>query len=182
MEKQKPLDKRLIAVIIGLILVIMALVFFLLFRQEPVTIEEGDTPRIGYSTEARVMLDQNSLQAAMDEAMENAKDGNIALRYKNNAYSKNGTDFDCYILNSESNIYDMFLTIYADAELTDQIFLSGLVPPGSGFESITLSHALDPGAHTVYVAVTQVADDEETGEQVIKHQVMHTMDFHVEES
>lgn len=180
MEKQKPLDKRLIAVIVGLLLVIMALAFFLLFRQEPVTINDGDVPRIGYSTEAKVMLDQNSLQAAMDKATE--EDGNIALRYKNNAYSDNGTDFECYILNSATNAYDMFLTIYADAELTDQIFLSGLVPPGSGFENITLSHALDPGTHTVYVALTQVADDEETGEQVIKHQVVHTMDFHVEES
>lgn len=33
MEKQRPLDKRLIAVIVGLVVIIMALVFFLLFRQ-----------------------------------------------------------------------------------------------------------------------------------------------------
>ena len=46
---------------------------------------------------------------------------------------------------------------------------------------IDVEHALDPGDHTVYVALTQVDTDEETGEQVIKHQVMHTMDFHVSE-
>ena len=40
---------------------------------------------------------------------------------------------------------------------------------------------MDSGTHTVYVVVTQVADDEETGEQVIKNQVIHTMDFHVEQ-
>lgn len=179
MEKQKPLDKRLVAVIIGLILIIAVLAFFLLFRQDNTTISDNDVPRVGYATEATVMLDQNSLQAAMDAAMEKAKDGNVALRYKNNAFSTNGTDFECYIVNSTANVFDMFLTIYADAELTDQIFLSGLVPPGSGFENITLDRALDVGDHTVYVAVTQVADDE-NGQQVIKNQVMHTMDFHVE--
>ena len=110
--------------------------------------------------------------------MKNAKDGNIALLYKDNAYSTNGVDFDCYIVNSASNKYDMFLTIYADDALTDQIFLSGLVPPGSGFEQISLDRALETGDHTVGVVLTQV-DTDETGAQVIKHQVAHTMEFHV---
>jgi hypothetical protein len=134
---------------------------------------------IGYATEAKVMLDQDSLQAAMDKAMENARDGNIALLYKDNAYSDDGSTFSCYIVNSASNAYDMFLTIYADLEMTDELFLSQLVPPGSGFEQITLEHPLDPGDHVVYVALTQVITDEETGEQSVHKQVVHTMDFHV---
>lgn len=179
METKKLLDKRLIAVIVGLVLVIAVLCFFLFFRSDdPTTINDGDTPKIGYASEAKVMLDQDSLQAAMDAAMENAQDGNVSLMYKNNAYSKNGTDFECYIVNSTANKYDMFLTIYADESLTDQLFLSGLVPPGSGFENITLDHALEPGNHEVVVAVTQV-DTDENGQQVIENQVMHTMDFHV---
>ena len=177
MEKQKPLDKRLLAVIAGLVVIIVALVFFLLFRQGT-NIDDNDVPRVGYATNATVMLDQDSLQAAMDAAM--AQDGNVALLYKNNAYSKNGTDFTCYIVNSPANKYDMFLTIYADAALTDQVFLSGLVPVGSGFEQITLDRALEPGDHTVNVVVTQV-DTDEDGTQVIKNQVAHTMDFHVVE-
>ena len=64
--------------------------------------------------------------------------------------------------------------------MTDQVFLSGLVRPGSGFEEISLDHALDPGLTTVYVAVTLV-DTEEDGTQVIKSQVVHTMDFNVSE-
>lgn len=178
MENKKPLDKRLIVVIVGLIVVIMVMAFFLLFRREPATINDGDTPRVGYATDAKVMLDQDSLQAAMDEAMKNARDGNIALMYRNDAFSENGKDFSCYIVNSSSNKYDMFLTIYADDALTDQVFLSGLVPPGSGFEQITLDRALGSGSHTVNVVLTQV-DTDEAGAQVIKHQVAHTMDFHV---
>lgn len=137
--------------------------------------------RIGYATEASVLLDQDSLQAAMDEAMANARDGNVGLYYQNDATSRDGINFDCFIGNSSSNLYDMFLTIFSDSELTDQIYLSGLVPPGSGFEHITLEHELEPGVHTVYVSLMLVDTDKETGEQVIKSQAMHTMDFHVSE-
>lgn len=175
-QTQSKNNQKLIIILLLLLIVLLGVVLAVfLLRDNTQTIPDGDTPK------ARVMLDENTLQMAMDEAMEKAEDGNVALRYKNNAYSKDGTNFDCFIVNSEANIYDMFLTIYADDQLTDQIFLSGLVPPGSGFESIALEHPLPAGDHMVYVAVTQVADDEETGEQVIRHQVMHTMDFHVEE-
>jgi hypothetical protein len=144
--------------------------------------QKNDTDSgIGYATEAKVMLNQDDLQAAMDAAMENAKKGNVALMYKDNAYSKNGSDFECYIVNSDSNAYDMYLTIYADPEMTDELFLSKLIPPGSGFENITLEHPLETGDHVVYVAVTLVETDEETGAQSVVNQVIHTMDFHVQD-
>jgi hypothetical protein len=135
---------------------------------------------VGYATEAKVMLTQNELQAAMDKAMENAKDGNISLLYKNNAYSSDGENFECYLVNSSGNAYDAIFAIYANADMTDELFLSQLVPPGSGFENITLEHPLDEGDHTVYVALTQVKTDETTGSQTAGHQVIHTMEFHVE--
>lgn len=170
-------------VVIGAAAVVVAAVIAVgaavISHQDQANIPDGATPAIGYAAEAKVMLDQGSLQAAFDEALKNAAEGNVGLKYKNDAYSTDGVNFECYIVNSDSNVYDMFLTIYADAEMTDQIYLSGLVPPGSGFEAIKLDHALDAGDHTVYVALTQVDTDEETGEQVIKNQVVHTMDFHV---
>ncbi len=179
-ENKKSLsNKAVIAVAAVIIALLLGVVAFLLMRPATTEIAEGGVPKIGYAAEATVMLDQDSLQAAMDAAMENARNGSIGLRYKNNAYSDDGINFECYIANSNSNIYDMFLTIHADAELTDQIFLSELVPPGSGFESITLEHSLAPGDHRVYVTLTQVDTNEETGEQVLKNQVVHTMDFHV---
>lgn len=177
----KSKQKWIIILLAILIVLLGAILAVVLLRGNSETISDGDTPLIGYATEAKVMLDQDSLQAAFDQAMENARNGRISLRYKNNAYSTDGINFDCLIANSANNIYDMFLAIYADAELTDQLFLSGLVPPGSGFDSVTLEHALELGDHTVYVALTQVDTDEETGEQVIKNQVMHTIEFHVTE-
>ena len=179
MEKQKQLDKRLIAVIIGLVLVIVALAGFLVYRT--VTIDDNDTPLIGYATDATVLLDQDALQAAVDEAQKNAKNNQVSLMYQNEAHSTDGKTFSCFIANDAANLYDMYLTIYADSGMTDQLYLSGLIPPGSGFEKITLDHALDPGQHTVCVVVTQVDTDKETGEQVVKNQVVHTIEFYVEQ-
>lgn len=173
-------NKMLLAVGAIIIVLLIAIAAILIIRPSLTNIGDEGVPKLGYSAEATVLLDENTLQAAVDEAMENAKNGMVALQYQNDAFSNDGLTFSCHIANSPANLYDMFLTIYADGALTDQVFLSELVPPGSGFEEITLSHALDPGDHTVYVAVTQVADED--GEQVIKNQVMHTIEFHVEET
>jgi hypothetical protein len=143
--------------------------------------EDTSGPTIGYAAEAKVLLDQDSLQASMDKAMENAKNGNVSLSYKDNAYSSDGSTFECYIVNSANNLFDMYLDIYADAEMTDELYRSGLVPPGSGFDSLTLEHSLDVGDHMVYVVFTQVDTDEETGEQQVRNQVVYTMDFHVQD-
>lgn len=182
MENQKTpaLSNKVVIASAAVVVAALAVVAALLLTGRQNSGDDSNSLTIGYSAEASVMLDQDSLQAAFNEALQNAADGNIGLKYKNDAFSDDGVNFECYIVNSESNAYDMFLTIYADAELTDQIFLSELVPPGSGFENITLSHALEPGKHTVYVALTQV-DLDDDGQQVLKNQVMHTMDFHVTE-
>lgn len=122
-------NKTVISVAAVIIALLLGVVAFLLIRPATTNIDDQGVPKIGYATEATVLLDQQSLQAAMDEAMANARDGNIGLYYQNDATSNDGINFDCFIGNSSSNVYDMFLTIFADAELTDQIFLSGLVPP-----------------------------------------------------
>ena len=165
--------KIIIAVLVAVVVIAVAVCITVvaMSRNKP----EG--PVIGYASEATVFLDQDSLQAAVDEAQHQ---GMIALSYKNNAYSTDGKTFSCYLANSPSNIYDMFLTIFADPEMTDQVFLSGLVRPGSGFEEIKLDRKLDPGDHTMYVALTQV-DTEEDGSQVIRGQTAYTVEFHVME-
>lgn len=179
METKSKSNQRLIIILLAVLIVLLAIVLVVVLGKNDSQSVDNATPQIGYSTEAKVLLDQNSLQAAFNEALQNAEDGYVGLKYRNDAFSEDGTNFECYIANSEANKYDMFLTIFTDAEMTDQVFLSELVPPGSGFENITLSRALESGDHLVYVALTQVETDEETGNQVIKQQVIHTMDFHV---
>ena len=169
-------NKKIIVIGAVVIVLLLGAVAFLLMRSS--NNSDGGN-KIGYSVEASVITDQDALQAAADEAIKNAKENQIALKYKNNAHSKDGKTFSCLIANSPSNLYDMFITIFADAEMTDQVYLSGLVPPGSGFEEITLDRALETGSHTMVVVLTQV-DTDENGEQVLKNQVSYTVNFHVE--
>lgn len=170
---KKNTTKILVCVIVVLVLAIGALAAVVLLKPD----EEPESG-IGYAADVGVMLSEEELQAAMDEAQRNAAAGGVALSYKNGAYSEDGENFECYIVNSQGNLYDMFLTIYADLEMTDQLFLSGLIPPGSGYEQLKLDRPLEKGEHTVYVVVTQV-DREEDGTEKIVNQVVHTMDFHV---
>lgn len=182
MDAKSKSNQRLVIILLAALIVLLSIVLVVVLgRSELQNIPDGSTPKVGYSTEAKVMLDEDALQAAVDEALANAEKGLVSLQYQNNAYSTDGKTFSCYIANAPTNLYDMFLTLYADPELTDQLLLTGLVPPGSGFEEITLEHELEAGDHTVYVAVTQV-DTDEDGNQVIIHQVIHTIQFHVTKS
>lgn len=170
-EGGSPVNKVLIAVIVLLLLAIAAgCVYFFFIRKEPE--EDG----LGFGV--GVALTQEELDAAMEDAARNAAGGAVALKYKNGAYSDDGTNFDCYILNSESNLYDMFFEIYADEELTDKIFASGLIPRGSGYNKLELEQPLEKGDHTVFVLVSTVTTDED-GKEKVAAQITHTMDFHV---
>lgn len=173
-------NNKLVIAIAALAVVIAgsagAIIFTLNNQKTPETPSNGLT--IDYAQGAGVYTDEEALQQAMDSAMANS--GSISLKYQNDAYSGDGVNFRCKITNSPRNYYDMFLTIFADSDLTDQLFMSGLLRPGSGYEKLTLDHALESGTNTVYVVVTLV-DTQEDGTQTIKGQTVHTMDFHVDE-
>jgi phenylpyruvate tautomerase PptA (4-oxalocrotonate tautomerase family) len=146
-------------------------------RDEAPTETRNAAPRILYATEGVTVVEDPDALSRMVSDMY-ADLGNVmALEYKNDAYSENGREFECYIANAMSNEYDMFIVIYADAEYREELFLSQLLRPGTAFERLELERTLEKGDHTVYVAFTQV--EEEDGEQVIHGQSKVTMTFHV---
>lgn len=180
-QTNKMTSSTLKVVVIAAVIIIALLVavIVLLMRPQPTAdIMDGGIPKVGYANNATVVMDEDSLQAAVDEAVENAKNGKISLLYQNDAFSSDGKTFSCFIANNQLNLYDMFIGLYADEDFSDQLYLSGLVPPGSGFEELTLDHALPAGDNTVYVVLNQVKTDE-NGQQAITGQVVHTMKFHV---
>ena len=136
---------------------------------------DGVTPLIGYE-EGVTALDEDTLQKAVDEAYAKAAEGGIPLEYRNDAYGTDGINFECYIGNPKHAKYDIYIQIFADDALTDQLYLSGLIPPGKAKSSIELEHALEKGTHRVFVVYTQVKDDHAT----IHNQIAVTMDFTIE--
>ena len=153
----------LVTIVIVLLLVAVGVLAFLLLKKEDsaqsVTSDNG-TPILAYASEGVTIVDDESaLQKAVNEMVASVEEGTMALKYKQRAYSEDGKIFSCSIANSERNTYDMFIAVFADSELTDQLFLSGLIRPGEKFESITLERTLELGTHEVIVAFTQVEHD-----------------------
>lgn len=170
--KQRWLVPALLVVIIALL---AALLFMRSCQADTTDIPDDGTPKIAYAEGTTVVEDPDALQKAVDEMYANAAQEGVPLSYRNDATSEDGENFTCYIANPASSHYDMYIQIFADESFTDQLFLSGLLPPGRAFDTIKLDHALETGTHRVIVAITQVEEDLST----IHAQVMVTMDFTV---
>jgi phenylpyruvate tautomerase PptA (4-oxalocrotonate tautomerase family) len=148
-------------------------------RDEPLTqIDDAAVPRVAYATEGVTVVEDSDELSRMVQEMYDVKRDMMALSYKNDAYGENGRDFQCYIANAPGNEYDMYIAIYADEEYSELLFLSKLLRPGTAFERLELERALEKGDHTVYVAFTQVEEDDD-GKQAIHAQSRVTMTFHV---
>ena len=76
-KKTPVLSNKVVVVVAAVIVVVVIVATVLLLNGRS---NESDGGVIGYATDAKVMLDQESLQAAMDEAMKNANDGFVEIR------------------------------------------------------------------------------------------------------
>jgi len=176
MEKKKNSMTIVIALLCALLVVMVVAIVFLLRRPAQGEPPAASGPKIGYATEGVTAVeDPEALQKAVDEMMETPPNA-MTLEYRNDATSTDGENFECYIANAVENDYDMFIAIYGDNEMSDELFVSQLLRPGSAFETLKLNHSLEEGTHRVNVAFTQVEEDLET----IHAQLVVTMDFHVQ--
>jgi hypothetical protein len=56
----------------------------------------------------------------------------------------------------------MYINIYKDNTLEDEILLTGLYAPGTGIDNFESEIQLDPGNYQSVMILTQVSDDHET--------------------
>lgn len=157
---------------------LLAAVIYLLTRQPAEVPQQDAPPRLEYASKGVIYTeDPDALQKAYDEASEKVEESVVPLSYRNVASSEDGVNFKCYIANPPRARFDMFVAIYADFAMTDELYLSQLLRPGTAFDTIQLNRALDAGNHEVYAVFTTL--DEQDGEQVIRGQVAVTMEFRV---
>lgn len=167
-QKQQPKRSPLVLVLIIIIVVLAAAAVVLVVGKfgekepEPVQIGDASTPLIGYEEGVTVVDDPDALQKAVDDALAKSKEQGVPIEFANYASSTDGTTFECYFANPVDSPYDVYLQVFSDVELTDQLYLSGLIPPGKAMRELKLDHALAQGDHTVYLAYTQVEDDHAT--------------------
>lgn len=169
-QKLSKTEIILLIIIIALIAAVGIILTMLLTKENDVQPEKNDIPPaksvsdegiIKYD-EAAVVLNSEDLQEQLDEMQKKADDRQMALRYKRIAYSTDGVNFTCEIGNSAANNYDMYINIYKDPELTEQILLTGLLPPGSGITEFESEIPLEAGTYSTTLVLTQVEDDHST--------------------
>lgn len=167
---EKSPKKKLVAVVLVIILLLaLGAVVFLFLRGQEEKPEEG--AGLSYEGNAHTVTDEKTLQELVDEMM--AKDGQMALEYSPAASSSDGKNFSCNIVNSVKNQYDMYLGIYSDDGLTDELYLTQLIRPGDGIGSFTTSRELEKGSHSCILVFTQVEDDHQTIHSQVK--VVYTL-------
>ncbi len=164
MTEKKQTTRNLVIVLLVLILGALCFLVVRTFLQKEDQPEEEtlSSPKLAYAEGTTVVRDGNALQDAVDKMAQKIEEGNMVLEYETEATSSNGQDFVGYLANASENSYDMYFDIYADEKMTDEIFLSGLVPPGSAIENIKLNRKLERGNHSVYLVFTTVEEDHET--------------------
>lgn len=165
-KEEKKSSKAVIILLIIVILLLLAggitaAVLFMKNDKEPVPDEGNKNFMIQYD-EAAVALDEDELKKQFGDALKKAEEGQIALRYKNVAYSTDGVNFTCDIGNSTANTKDLYFNIYTDSTFEEQILLTGLVPPGQGITEFTSEIPFEPGTHEAVLVFTRVDDDHST--------------------
>ena len=181
-EEEKKDSKQKVIIIVLIIVIILlvagvgagALIILGNNNNDPVPSSENVTVAVTNGTEkeknplvleydgAAVALDEDSLSEQYNKLQEKASEGNVAIEMQNVAYSDDGINFTCYLANSSSNTEDMFLNIYTDGTLSEQVYLSGLLAPGTVIENFTSEVKFDTGNYDTVVLFTTVADDHET--------------------
>lgn len=139
---------------------------------------EPTAPNVGLIKydEAAVAFGEEELSSKMEEMQNKVEDGKMALRYQKIARSSDGVNFKCQIGNSPANNYDMYINIYKDPELTEQILLTGLISPGSEITEFESEIPLESGTYSATLVLTQVEDDHST----FHAQLMVVLDLVVE--
>lgn len=123
-----------------------------------------------------VMIDEDSFQKQVDALNNMVEEGYFQLSFKRTAVSYDGENFACSIGNGEMNTYDMYIDIYEDESLENQLYVSSLLRPGTKIDTFTSNKKFAPGDYETVLVLTQVEDDHAT----IHGQSMVYLTLHVE--
>lgn len=108
------------------------------------------------------VLSPDQLKDWNEKALQEAKDTQIPVSFAPNATSTDGVNFLCQIGNPPGAKHYMYLDIYADTSLEEEVYLSGLLEPGKGITSFSTNRTFPKGETEVVLVFTTVQDDMQT--------------------
>ncbi len=158
-EAKKSSQKTVIIVLIIIVALLLAggaAALILMNAKDGET--ESETGGIRYEANVGMVKPNEDLA----EKLKEGADDRIPLHFSTTAVSEDGVNFECVLGNPDGAKYDIYFDIYADADCTEQIYLSGLVAPGTQLESFKSSKTFPKGTQDVVLVITQVEDDHKT--------------------
>ncbi len=108
------------------------------------------------------VLSPDKLKEWNEQALKEMEDNQIPMIYAPTANSADGVNFKCDIGNPEGAKYYIYLDLYSDATLSEEVYLSGLIEPGKGITSFTTNRAFPKGETDAVLVFTTVQDDMKT--------------------
>lgn len=161
MEKKQNRSTIIFVTIICALAAVIVILVLPRFLSEPAgEVQESYSGKMTYESTI-ITDDPETLQSAVDAMYEKAAEGQMALEMKTEAVSYDGRTFSCYLANSISNSYDMFMVFYRD-DTQEEIYRTGLLPIGSRIETFTLDKKLQSGNYDITIVYNQVEEDLET--------------------
>ncbi|MBD5081344.1 MAG: hypothetical protein HDT44_06215 [Ruminococcaceae bacterium] len=165
-EAEKKKNKTLLIVIIVLAVLIIAglttvIVLLLNKDDKPIQDNNNNGGLIDYQPGV-IGVNVDDFQAEFDQAVKDMQNSSIGIIFNNYAVSEDGKNFKCYLGNAEGNGKDIYFNIYKDISFSEQILLTGLIPPGSGIDTFESEIDLDPGQYEAVLVLTKVDDDHST--------------------
>lgn len=160
-EEKKSSNKKLVIILIVVIVLLVAggAAFLLLNGKKPA--EQGTLTSNGtipYAANVGVVKENEDLA----EKLKEGTGDRIPIHFATGANSKDGENFTCVLGNPQGAQYDMYFDMYSDSTLSEQIYISGLVAPGSQLESFKSNKKFPKGNTDVVLVITTVEDDHKT--------------------
>lgn len=163
--EKKNNKQLLIIIIIAAVLIIAGLVTVIVLLlnkdEKPNQVDQPTGGLIDYQPGV-IGVDVDDFQAAFDQAVRDMQNSSIGIVFNNYAESSDGINFKCYLGNAAGNGKDVYFNIYKDSSFSEQILLTGLIPPGSGIDTFESEIDLEPGEYEAVLVLTKVDDDHST--------------------
>lgn len=162
-EGKKSSNKTVVIILIIVIILLLAggAVFFILNANKSPESESTGGKQIPLEISAGV-LSPDQLKNWNEQALKEAEDNQIPVIYTPTATSTDGVNFECEIGNPTGAKYYMYLDLYSDTSLEEEIYLSGLIEPGKGITSFSTSKTFPKGETDTVLVLTTVREDQKT--------------------
>ena len=183
--KEKNSSKGIIILLIVIIVLILAVgiigAIFLLGNDDDDDLSANAETSVSYAFTlpyemGAVAIDEDAFKDQINALHEMTEEGYFTLSFKRVAISADGENFACSIGNDASNRYDMYIDLYEDDSLENQLYISALLRPGSKIDNFKSSKKFAPGDYETVLVLTQVEDDHAT----LHGQSMVYLTLHVE--